>query len=413
MNSKFLAIMSIVLIATLNIANASAISKPDLVASSFDVSITNSSKSGSLVICNAKVNATVKNEGNLTSTLTLVIIRDLTTNTVIYTKDVGQLDPNTEKSISFNVGLKGEGVHKLIFEVNPVVNADTNFRLIDEFDTSNNSIEKDVLCQYQLFVPDLTITDLEVSIITEPEGDKLQVNYTVKNIGNLTSNSGSVSLYIKDIGYIGGSGIGSLLPNEEKEFTFIRDITGELSVSQDDHKVIGHKEGIKLQIGKEYKITAKVTYVNPSEINTSNNAMSREFTYTTLPREGLFITPLAWRGDPKISIQLCAEEPLHILSAAIIDRIGNTYYNLEQVALDIGECHVWYSQDFKDLNGNKISTTMGLYTIIVDTDKGPIYGEYVGESFFVTSESFIGAAGIMGAAIGAFIVYNMRKRTSI
>lgn len=414
MNSKLMAIISIVLIATLNIANASAISKPDLVASLFDASITNTTiKSGSL-ICNVNIDVIVRNEGNLTSTLTPVIIRDLTTDTVIFNNNVGQLDPNAEKSITFtNVKLQGAGVHKLVLEINPVVNATTNFRLIDEFDTSNNSIEEDVLCQ--ILAPDLTITALKVSIITEPEGDKLQVDYSVKNIGNFTSNGGAVSLFIKDIvgPNIGSSAIGPLLPNEEKEFTVIRDITGEITVFQKEGSNITRgKNGIPLQIGKEHEIIATVVGVSPSEINTSNNAMKREFTYTTLPRAGLFITPLASHSGP-ISIQLCAEEPLRILSAAIIAPIGNTYYNLEQAVLDIGECHVLYSQDFKDLNDNEMHPGYGLYTIIVDTDKGPIYGEYVGESFFTLPESFIGAVGITGAIIGVFIAYNIRKRTSL
>lgn len=90
-------VVSILLISSTSVVNVYAISKPDLVASSFEASITSSVISSGSIICNVNINAVVRNDGNLTSTITPVIIRDLTTNTIIYNKSVGQLDPGEEK----------------------------------------------------------------------------------------------------------------------------------------------------------------------------------------------------------------------------------------------------------------------------------------------------------------------------
>lgn len=197
-------------------------------------------------------------------------------------------------------------------EVNPVVIEDINFRLIDEFDVNNNSIEKEVDCQ--LLGPDLTITALEVNIISEADRDKLQVDVTIKNIGNATSNSATIVSIIKSVGGM-SQNIGPLLPNEEDTFTITRNITGE--INKTGERIIG-RSGLPLLIGKDYEIRTVISIVSPPDINTSNNVMRKEFTYTTLPRAGLFITPLASFKGP-ISIQLCADEPLNVLSSIIMD----------------------------------------------------------------------------------------------
>lgn len=414
------AIIAVILLSA-SIVNVYAISKPDLVAKSFEASLLKGIGSGSSMLCILNITATVKNEGNLTSTLTPIIIRDLTTGSVIYDTNVGQLDPSTEKNITDVVSIQGAGIHKLIFEVNPAVDPNTDFRLVDEFNTNNNSIEKDVICQSFILVPDLTITDLAISVISEPEGDKLQIDYSVKNIGNLTSDGGYVGIRIKtsdgDYVTIHYKKIGReiipttlipltlepLQPNEEKVFTAVLDITGD----------IHGNFGIPLQIGNNYEVFA-IIYNVASEINTSNNVMKKEFTYTTSPRAGLFITPLGLGhlGNP-ISIQLCAEEPLNVLSSVIISPSGKTYYNLEQFSLNVDECYVLYGQDFKDHSNTYFRPSIveegGLYTIIIDTDKGPIYGEFI-KSFFVLPESFIGVVGIIGVAISVFTIYGWKKR---
>lgn len=400
MNSKLMVIISVViLITTLNITSTVAISKPDLVANSLEATLTNVITSSGDIKCYFDINITIENNGNITSTIVPIIVRDLTTNTILLSKSLSNLGDGEINNATFsNTEIIGVGMHTLSLEVNPIVNSSTGFRIIDEFDTTNNDIEREIECVHQLRLPDLTISNTDISIISEPNKDKLRIDFTVKNIGNGSSTSASVQVAGPRVTY--RTSIEPLAPNEEKNFTIIRDITGELINSQ---------RGKALQIGKEYEIRIEIFSISPTDVNPFNNRVIEKFTYTTEPRAGIFITPLSLLRGQQLSIQLCAEEPLTIQSSTIIDPIGDAYYNLEQTSLDTDECHVLYSEKFEDLKNKQFRSSIdGLYTIIIDTDKGPIYGEYMG-NFFVLPESFIGTVGLIGAAIGTFVVYRLKK----